>query len=202
VAKTRLLDAVNKGNLVVPTHIQQLESELKKELTKKERQAKSELKKKNKNDKPAPRGVKRKAEADVASHLAQKSKLDPSKPEINVGDTSPPKPKRWKQTAKRGNSAVGLKKDDKLSSASCSKQTAGQKGATGGMKEEAAEQSKLMARRGGISAMARGGTVTARGRANGSHGIFLSTVEADSSTRTYLYEPRKDVIICRAEGRV
>src|SRR5947207_11307387 len=60
VAKTRLLDAVNKGNLAVPAHIQQLESELKKEWTKKERQAKAELKKKNKNDEPALRGEKRK----------------------------------------------------------------------------------------------------------------------------------------------
>jgi hypothetical protein len=40
------------------------------------------------------------------------------------------------------------------------------------MNEEATEQPKLMARRGGISAMGRGGTVTARGRGTGATASF------------------------------
>src|SRR5947207_13115724 len=45
VAKTRLLDAVNKGNLVVPKEIMKLEAELKREWKKKDKEARVELKK-------------------------------------------------------------------------------------------------------------------------------------------------------------
>ncbi|KAK3305346.1 uncharacterized protein B0T15DRAFT_484979 [Chaetomium strumarium] len=44
-AKMRLFDAVSKGNLTVPAHILKVESELKKEWTKREREAKQALKK-------------------------------------------------------------------------------------------------------------------------------------------------------------
>ncbi|KAK4239923.1 hypothetical protein C8A03DRAFT_31938 [Achaetomium macrosporum] len=44
-AKMRLFDAVSKGNLTVPAHILQVESELKKEWTKREREAKQAIKK-------------------------------------------------------------------------------------------------------------------------------------------------------------
>jgi len=169
VAKTRLLDALNKGNIVVPKHIQQLELELKKEWTKKERQAKAELKKKEK-DEPMPREKKRKAEGGVASPLAPKSKPASSKPATNADDTSLPKPKRLKQAAKRGDASVGPKKKSTLSSTSRPKQTAGRLGAVGGIKEVAApatERPKLMARRGGISAIGRGRAVMTRGGATG-----------------------------------
>ena len=43
VAKTRLLDALNKGTLAVPDHIAKLEAEMKKQWSKKEREAKAEL---------------------------------------------------------------------------------------------------------------------------------------------------------------
>ena len=45
VAKTRLLDALNKETLAVPDHITKLEAEMKKQWSKKEREAKAELKK-------------------------------------------------------------------------------------------------------------------------------------------------------------
>ncbi|KAK4126708.1 hypothetical protein N657DRAFT_564689 [Parathielavia appendiculata] len=44
-AKMRLFEAVNKGNLAVPAHILSIEAELKKEWTKREREAKQALKK-------------------------------------------------------------------------------------------------------------------------------------------------------------
>ena len=63
-AKMRLLDAVNKGNLAVPSHILKTEAELKKEWTKREREAKQALKKTSATTTatPAKRPNKRKAD--------------------------------------------------------------------------------------------------------------------------------------------
>src|SRR5579871_1251227 len=140
VAKSRLLDAVNKGNLVVPAHIQKLESEMKKEWIKKEREAKMELKEKKKNDEPAPRGKKRKDETDTASSLTQTPKPDSSNSATNThgtSDTNPPKPKRLKQTAKRGSSSTSPKKGKTVFSSNVPKQTAKREGAARGIKNEA-----------------------------------------------------------------
>ncbi|KAI1083955.1 hypothetical protein F5B20DRAFT_360106 [Whalleya microplaca] len=61
VARMRLYDAVNAGKLSVPSHIQKLESDLKKEWTKKEREAKKALKEPSSSSKA--KGTKRKADA-------------------------------------------------------------------------------------------------------------------------------------------
>ncbi|KAK4214645.1 hypothetical protein QBC37DRAFT_145577 [Rhypophila decipiens] len=62
-AKMRLFEAVNKGNLSVPAHITKLESSLKKEWTKLERESKQALKKGAvENTTPAKKGTKRKAD--------------------------------------------------------------------------------------------------------------------------------------------
>ncbi|KAI1506500.1 hypothetical protein F5X99DRAFT_5062 [Biscogniauxia marginata] len=64
VARMRLYDAVNEGKLSVPAHIQKLESELKKEWTKNEREAKKALKAPAASSSSAPsKGTKRKAES-------------------------------------------------------------------------------------------------------------------------------------------
>ncbi|KAI0853771.1 hypothetical protein F5Y00DRAFT_59658 [Daldinia vernicosa] len=64
VARMRLFDAVNAGNLSIPAHIQKVESELKKEWIKKEREAKKAFKSAATSS-PAPKatGAKRKAES-------------------------------------------------------------------------------------------------------------------------------------------
>ncbi|KAI1652062.1 uncharacterized protein F4817DRAFT_321955 [Daldinia loculata] len=63
VARMRLFDAVNAGNLSVPAHIQKLESELKKEWIKKEREAKKAFKDATSSPAPKATGAKRKAES-------------------------------------------------------------------------------------------------------------------------------------------
>ncbi|KAI1471047.1 uncharacterized protein F4812DRAFT_164585 [Daldinia caldariorum] len=55
VARMRLFDAVNGGNLAVPAHIQRLEADLKKEWIKKEREAKKALKDTAAPSSPAPK---------------------------------------------------------------------------------------------------------------------------------------------------
>ncbi|KAI0885321.1 uncharacterized protein GGS22DRAFT_163426 [Annulohypoxylon maeteangense] len=62
VARMRLFDAVNGGKLAVPSHIKKLESELKKEWTKNEREAKKALKD---TSTPTTKSTKRKAGADT-----------------------------------------------------------------------------------------------------------------------------------------
>lgn len=79
---------------------------------------------KNKNDEPESRGEKRKDEIDTASPLVQRPKPDSSKCATNAGDTSCSKLKRLRQTARRGGSSVGPKKDGTLSSSNIPKQTA------------------------------------------------------------------------------
>ena len=61
-AKMRLFDAVSKGNLAVPAHIKKTETELKKEWTKREREAKQTLKKPAAPASTPARGSKRKAD--------------------------------------------------------------------------------------------------------------------------------------------
>jgi hypothetical protein len=61
-AKMRLFDAVSKGNLAVPAHIKKTETELKKEWTKREREAKQALKKPAAPASTSARGSKRKAD--------------------------------------------------------------------------------------------------------------------------------------------
>ncbi|KAI1656238.1 hypothetical protein F4813DRAFT_364762 [Daldinia decipiens] len=63
VARMRLFDAVNAGNLSIPAHIQKLESELKKEWIKKEREAKKAFKDAASSPAPKATGAKRKAES-------------------------------------------------------------------------------------------------------------------------------------------
>lgn len=60
-AHKRLFDAVVGGGLIVPPHIQKIEADLKKEWTKKEREAKKMLKE-SAAAKPAAKGTKRKAD--------------------------------------------------------------------------------------------------------------------------------------------
>jgi len=193
VAKTRLLDAVNTGNLAVPAHIQQLESELKKAWTKKERQAKAELKKKNKNDEPALRGEKRKAENCSASPLTRKSKPDSSKSATNAGDTSSPKPKRLKLTARCGGSFVGPSPSTLSSTDNVPKQTATR--GVGGIKKEDATPAtgRLKVEHGRISATGRGGAVMARGGATGATTSFAHTAsQGGMSTDLGRIPPTKD----------
>ena len=91
VAKTRLLDALNKGTLGVPDHIAKLEAEMKRQWSKKEREAKAELKKSKcetstKTTTTATSttaGKKRKTESDgnaAPSVPAKKSKSTTAKP--------------------------------------------------------------------------------------------------------------------------
>ncbi|KAI0831638.1 hypothetical protein F5Y06DRAFT_281499 [Hypoxylon sp. FL0890] len=61
VARMRLFDAVNGGKLSVPSHIKKLETELKKEWTKKEREAKKAIQ--DTASSPAVKSAKRKAES-------------------------------------------------------------------------------------------------------------------------------------------
>ncbi|KAI8958854.1 hypothetical protein F5Y11DRAFT_25536 [Daldinia sp. FL1419] len=63
VARMRLFDAVNGGNLSIPTHIKKLEMELKKEWTKKEREAKKAIKDSTSSPAPKATGTKRKADS-------------------------------------------------------------------------------------------------------------------------------------------
>ncbi|KAK6955957.1 hypothetical protein Daesc_003604 [Daldinia eschscholtzii] len=111
VARMRLFDAVNGGNLAVPAHIKRLESELKKEWTKKEREAKKAIKDATASS-PAPKnattaGGKRKAESsnvDVtvsvgginvtvsASNTAKKVKSSSSKSATTTTTTAAHKP--------------------------------------------------------------------------------------------------------------
>lgn len=92
VAKTRLLDALNKGTLAVPDHIAKLEAEMKKQWSKKEREAKAELKKSKSGTSTkttttatssTTAGKKRKTESDgnaAPSVPAKKSKPTTAKP--------------------------------------------------------------------------------------------------------------------------
>ncbi|KAK3682110.1 hypothetical protein B0T22DRAFT_276297 [Podospora appendiculata] len=66
-AKMRLFEAVNRGNLTVPPHIGRLESELKKEWAKNEREAKQALKKQAATPATTTRAGKRKADDTPAS---------------------------------------------------------------------------------------------------------------------------------------
>jgi hypothetical protein len=128
VAKTRLLDAVNKGGLTIPKRIQKLESELKKDWTKKEREAKSTLKKETSN---VALMKKRKLTADDGNDMkaSKISKTDTvktvktvtAKPKIKAkSDTAAVKTKKVstavantvqkaakKQTARRGGLSAG-----------------------------------------------------------------------------------------------
>lgn len=113
VAKTRLLDAFNKGNMAVPQHIQRLETALKKEWNKKEKQALKEKrenissavaalpqsstasgKKRKGQDEETPKPVAKKANATksvksaVSSKLALSEKSSKSKP-TGSGKTTP-----------------------------------------------------------------------------------------------------------------
>ncbi len=68
-AKMRLFEAVNRGNLAVPAHILKVETELKKEWTKKEREAKQALKKSTESAAVAPTKGPSKRKADNAFQL-------------------------------------------------------------------------------------------------------------------------------------
>ncbi|KAF4984696.1 hypothetical protein FZEAL_136 [Fusarium zealandicum] len=82
VARMRLFDAVNAGNLKVPANVNKLEGKLKKEWTKNDREAKK-ASKAAETRKPASSATKRKADDDVPA--AKKAKTAPK--------TTTPKPK-------------------------------------------------------------------------------------------------------------
>ncbi|KAI1781004.1 hypothetical protein F4818DRAFT_23206 [Hypoxylon cercidicola] len=106
VARMRLFDAVNGGKLSVPVHIKKLESELKKDWTKNERDAKKALKD---TKSPTVKSAKRKAESEnvdltvnvgginitvSASNSAKKTKTTskPATPSKAAKKTPQPKP--------------------------------------------------------------------------------------------------------------
>ncbi len=115
-AKMRILDALNQGNLVVPGHIRKVESELKKEWTKREREAKQALKKPTTSTAkpPASRSNKRKADdgqTAIASGTNVNINLSLSvgvQGNVQATVTQPaPKKARTLQTARRGTSSSG-----------------------------------------------------------------------------------------------
>ncbi|KAF3070404.1 hypothetical protein GL218_00246 [Daldinia childiae] len=107
VARMRLFDAVNAGNVSVPAHIKKLESELKKEWIKKEREAKKAFKDAASSPAPKTTGTKRKAESSnvdvtvsvgginvtVSASNSNKKAKTPSKPAAKKTETKPKAPK-------------------------------------------------------------------------------------------------------------
>lgn len=71
VARMRLFDAVNAGKLAVPSHIQKLEKDLKKEWTKNEREAKTAAKASNSN-------------STASTSASKKRKADSSNVDMNI----------------------------------------------------------------------------------------------------------------------
>ncbi|KAI4870668.1 hypothetical protein F4820DRAFT_220647 [Hypoxylon rubiginosum] len=101
VARMRLYDAVNGGKLSIPAHIKKLESELKKDWTKNERDAKKALK--GGTDSPAVKSTKRKAESENVD-------LTVNVGGINITVSASNSSKRAKTTAKPATPAKAAKK--------------------------------------------------------------------------------------------
>ncbi|KAI1418269.1 hypothetical protein F5Y13DRAFT_151002 [Hypoxylon sp. FL1857] len=111
VARMRLFDAVNGGKLSIPSHIKTLETELKKEWTKKEREAKKALK--DTAASPATKSTKRKAESStvdltlevgginitVSANTSAKKAKATAKPAPKTPKKPEPKPKTPKAKA-------------------------------------------------------------------------------------------------------
>ncbi|KAI0095591.1 hypothetical protein F4814DRAFT_179573 [Daldinia grandis] len=122
VARMRLFDAVNAGNVSIPAHIQKLESELKKEWVKKEREAKKAFKGATTSS-PAPKaiGAKRKAESStvdltvsvgginvtVSASNSNKKPKTPSKP---AATAAPPKTVKKTETKPKAPKAAATPK--------------------------------------------------------------------------------------------
>ncbi|KAJ8117114.1 hypothetical protein ONZ43_g4286 [Nemania bipapillata] len=125
VARMRLFDAVNSGKLVVPLHTQKLEKELKKEWTKKEREAKKAMDTKaSTSTAPPPGNKKRKADAsnvdmtinvgginisvsaNNASASSSATKKAKTSATTDAKPTTPATPAK-KQTARRGGISQG-----------------------------------------------------------------------------------------------
>ena len=170
VAKTRLLDAVNKGSLNVPVRVQKIEDELKKEWLKRDRASKKgtqnpktsapKVAAKGKSDeidgrKPAPKGKRKRQEKEGV--IADGCNINLS---INFGTSGLSGTegvfvaKRPKQTARRGTSSVGRKKAEK------------DPPNTSTTPNQATSYSRPA--RGGFSARGRGPTATGRPRGGGS----------------------------------
>ncbi|KAF2665484.1 hypothetical protein BT63DRAFT_482421 [Microthyrium microscopicum] len=117
VAKTRILDALNKGTLAVPRHITIIESDLKKRWNKKDREAKSALRKSNTSQSQTKTtttttthhtttttttssvpGSKRKATTSAGPSSSASYKKAKASPQKMVSATTPPKG-RGKRTA-------------------------------------------------------------------------------------------------------
>lgn len=102
VAKTRLLEALNKGGLAVPAHIQKIETELKKEWLKRDRAAKKQAQSHNASStEAAAQKSASRAKADESSDRKGKRKRTEGGDETN---------KTSKQTVKVGNVAVKAQK--------------------------------------------------------------------------------------------
>ncbi|KAI2632060.1 hypothetical protein GGR54DRAFT_15514 [Hypoxylon sp. NC1633] len=101
VARMRLFDAVNGGKLSIPSHVKKIESDLKKEWTKNEREAKKAL---GDTSSPAIKSAKRKAESsnvDVTVSVGG----------INITVSANNSAKRTKATAKPATPAKAIKKE-------------------------------------------------------------------------------------------
>ncbi|RFU30517.1 hypothetical protein B7463_g5831, partial [Scytalidium lignicola] len=124
VARMRLFDAVNAGKLVVPAHIAKLEGKLKKEWTKKDREAKKEPKGESRaetkstmtTENEAGAKKKRKADDNIGSmtDASKKAKTaEPRKPVSKVASSTKAtttKPTK-KQTARRGGISKASSRD-------------------------------------------------------------------------------------------
>ncbi|KAJ3563264.1 hypothetical protein NPX13_g8260 [Xylaria arbuscula] len=172
VARMRLFDAVNAGKLTVPSHIQKLEKDLKKEWTKNERQAKTVAKAGNSNltTSTTSAGKKRKADSSnvdmnisvgginitFSANSASASSSAAKKAKKSTTDTASASKKAVKDTKPKTKSTTKPAKETpkpKASAASKAKSTT---------PAAATPVKKQTARRGGISqGPGRGSTSTA-----------------------------------------
>ncbi|KAI0385360.1 hypothetical protein F5Y04DRAFT_184105 [Hypomontagnella monticulosa] len=104
VARMRLYDAVNQNKLSVPSHIKKLESELKKEWTKKEREAKKTM---ETSSSTTSKGTKRKAESSDVDltvtvggiNITVSASTTAKKAKTTTKSETPSNPKATKSTA-------------------------------------------------------------------------------------------------------
>ncbi|KAI1093409.1 hypothetical protein F5B19DRAFT_133728 [Rostrohypoxylon terebratum] len=115
VARMRLFDAVNTGKLSVPSNIKKLETELKKEWTKSEREAKKAVKDAS-SSASATKSTKRKAAADSVDFTV-------SVGDINISVSANSAAKKSKTTATKAASTATASKTTKQKTASSSSTT-------------------------------------------------------------------------------
>lgn len=193
VARMRLFDAVNKGNLSIPSHIKKLESELKKEWTKNEREAKKAA---NNVSSPAAKSTKRKAESSAvdltlnvgginitvsANSTAKKAKTTPtpttksatpsktpSKTPKATAKTTTPKPKSSQKKGTSTTPAAPSSSAPTSATPTARKQTARRGGIHQGPSRGSATAASSTPQPRRIQTARRGRDWQSRGRASGS----------------------------------